>query len=119
MYNDFVKWLDRVLEENTKIEGEGIVFNLYEDSDLHWSIQLVSTSYVDFDDEDWKCDEVFSTGEDLYTWKQDTNREEILEISINMVKKYLEEGKYSGVIKEYRAVGIGFVDGDLEIVYVN
>lgn len=117
MYYDFVKWLDRVLDENNEIAGAGIVFNLYEDSDMHWSIQLVSTSYVDIDDEDWKCDEVFSTGEDLYTWQQDTGWEEILDVSIDMVKRYLEEGKYSDFLKSYDAVGIGFVDGDLEILY--
>ncbi|MBR1816330.1 MAG: hypothetical protein IJ763_06475 [Lachnospiraceae bacterium] len=118
MYFEFAKWLDRILDENMTIEGVGIVFNLYEDVDLHWSIQLTSTSYYDEDDEDWKCDEAFTSGEDLYTWKQDTGWEEILDISIDVVKKYLDEGKYSKELKNYKVIGIGFVDGDLEILYL-
>lgn len=117
MYDDFEKWLNRIIEENPDISGEGVVFNLYEDADLHWSIQLVTTSYVDLDDEDWKCDETFTTGEDLFTWKQETDWEEILELSIETVKQYLKKGKYADCLKSYQAAGIGFVDGDLEILY--
>ncbi|MBQ9608642.1 MAG: hypothetical protein IJV15_04255 [Lachnospiraceae bacterium] len=118
MYFEFAKWLDRILDENMTIEGVGIVFNLYEDVDLHWSIQLTSTSYYDEEDEDWKCDEAFTSGEDLYAWKQDAGWEEILDISIDVVKKYLDEGKYSKELKNYKVVGVGFVDGDLEILYL-
>lgn len=117
MYTEFEKWLDRVLEENIPIEGVALNFNLYEGSDKHWSIQLISASYFDEDDENWACEEVFTTGEDLFSWRQETDWEKILDISCELIQKYLEAGKYSEELKKYQAVAVGFVDGNLEIIY--
>ena len=36
---------------------------------------------------------------------------------IGLVNEYLSSGKYAGKLKEYQAIGIGFVDGDLHILY--
>ena len=36
---------------------------------------------------------------------------------ISLVNEYLSSGKYAGKLKEYQAIGIGFVDGDLQILY--
>lgn len=117
MYMEFEKWLDRVVEENRPIDATALCFNLYEESDYHWSIQLIGSSEFDEDDEDWACDEVFSTGEDLFTWKHDTGWEEILDIAIDMIRKYLEEGKYADELKSFEAVATGFVDGDITVIY--
>lgn len=117
MYTDFEKWLNRVLEENIPFEGVALCFNLYEESDKNWSMQLISASYFDEKNSDWACEEVFSTGEDLFSWRQDTGWKEILDISYDLIRKYLNVGKYSEELKKYQAVAVGFVDGDLEIIY--
>lgn len=117
MYNNFEKWLNRILEENMSIEGAAVNFNIYEESNKNWSIQLICSSYFDEEDPDWPCEEVFTTGEDLFSWQQNTGWEKILDISCDLVRKYLKEGKYSAELKKYQAVAVGFVDGDLEIVY--
>lgn len=36
---------------------------------------------------------------------------------IDWVNKYLYMGKYSDKLKQYQAVGLGFVDGILNILY--
>ena len=64
MYDEFAKWLDRILDENMPLPGVAINFNIYEEVDLHWSIQLISSTYFDEEDEDWNCYEEFTTGED-------------------------------------------------------
>ena len=56
MYIEFEKWLNNILEENMPIPGAAINFNLYEEADLYWSIQLICASYFDEEDEDWCCD---------------------------------------------------------------
>lgn len=117
MYTDFEKWCNKVIEENFPIEGEAICFNIYEESDKHWSIQLISASYFDEDDSDWACEEVFTTGENLFSWAQDSGWAEILDVSCDLIHKYLNEGRYSEKLKEFQAVAAGFVDGDLEILY--
>lgn len=117
MYFDFEKWLNRIFEENIPIEGAAINFNLYEETDNNWAIQLISAPYFDEEDPDWCCEEVFSTCEELFSWHQNSGWEEIFKISCDLIRKYLNEGKYSEVLKKYQAVAVGFVDGDLEIVY--
>lgn len=51
MYDEFAKWLDRILDENMPLPGVAINFNIYEEVDLHWSIQLISSTYFDEEDE--------------------------------------------------------------------
>ena len=51
MYIEFEKWLNNILEENMPIPGAAINFNLYEEADLYWSIQLICASYFDEEDE--------------------------------------------------------------------
>ena len=102
MYIEFEKWLNNILEENIPIPGAAINFNLYEEVDLYWSIQLICASYFDEADEDWCCEE---------GW------EEIFDISCQMIKQYISEGKYAEELKKYEAISAGFVDGDLKILY--
>lgn len=115
MYDRFETWVNRVLVNGLPPEARAIGFNLYEDADSGWSIQMIASA--SFDEEDWMCDEVFTTGEDLFSWKENTNWEHILELGIDLVKQYLENGKYAALLKGYDGVGVGFADGDVEIVY--
>ena len=117
MYFEFEKWLDNILDKNMPLSGIAVNFNLYENDDSQWSIQVISSPEFDEDDPDWCCNEAFSTGEDLFTWKQDTGWEEIFDISCEMIRKYLSEGKYAEELKKYEGIATGFVDGDLEILY--
>lgn len=117
MYNLFEQWLNRILEQELPEDAAGINFNLYEDADNHWSIQLVATKYFDEEDEDWVCEELFTTGEDLFTWQQETQWETVLETGRGLVMQYLEEGHYADKLKQYEAVGIGFVDGDVYVLH--
>lgn len=117
MYREFANWIDKVLAIDLPEETVAIGFNLYEETDKHWSIQLVATDRFDMEDEDWVCDEVFTTGENLYSWQEKTNWESILEKAKMVLIRYLEEGMYAEKIKQFEGIGIGFVDGNIEIVF--
>lgn len=117
MEKDFEKWIDMVLEEDFPEEVVAIGFNLYEDTGNNWSAELVGTSMFDEDDEDWRCEEVYDTRENPFEWHKDTTWEEVLDDVIDILKKYLEEGKYADKLKMYEGVGVGFVDGDAWILY--
>lgn len=99
------------------LPGIAINFNLYEEQDSKWSIQLISASEFSLDDMDWCCDEEFSSGEELFTWRADINWGEILDVSCDMIRDYLTKGKYAKELKKYAGIAAGFVDGDLEILY--
>lgn len=119
MIKDFNKWIDIVLEKDLPPETVAVAFNLYEDGDNNWSVELVGTSIFDANDEDWVCDEVFDTRDNPFEWNQDTSWEEVLEEVTDILKKYLEEGKHADKLKMYQGVGVGFVDGNVWILYQN
>ena len=36
-----------------------------------------------------------------------------------MIEDYMKIGEYSNNLRQLQAVGIGFVDGDIELIYLN
>jgi len=118
MYQEFAVWIDKILDEELPDGVEAIGVNLYEEGGKYWAAQLVGTEKFDAADQEWICNEVFTTGEDLFTWKEDSDWESVLETAKSLMKKYIAEGKYAQKLKQYAGVGIGFVDGDVELLYI-
>lgn len=114
-------WIDNVLKD--QVISENIIafcFNLYEESDENtWSMELVGTERFDLEDEDWACNEAtdFGSRENLYYWEMECEWDEALEYMVNELKQYLSNGKYADLFKSKQGVGIGFVDGNIEILY--
>lgn len=119
MYSKIADWLDQILGQDISEEVIAFGFNLYEDEDDLWSMELVGTGSFDAEDEDWCCDEVtdFGTREEPFTWERKADWDEILAEIVSCLKEYLEKGRYAGVLKDRMGVGVGFVDGDIEILY--
>lgn len=117
-YTKFTAWLNekvnKPLPENTK----GIVFNLYEGEQPHiYRIQFAATASFDLNDEDWACDEIFSSGETMYAFTSKNNWEVVLREVESNLKSYLEENTSASLLKKHDGIGLGFVDGDLIIIY--
>ena len=113
-------WIDHVLKD--RVISEDIVafcFNLYEESDGTWAMELIGAERFDLEDEDWACDEVtdFGSRENLYTWAMECEWDEALEYTVNELKQYLSSGKYAELLKSKCGIGVGFVDGNIEILY--
>ena len=119
MYERFAEWLDSVFKANAPIGGAAANFNIYEEEDGDWSVQFVTAPSFSEEDDDWCCEEVFTTGEDLYYWHRECGWEEIQDDVCAWVERYLEEGSHAGELKGYEAVAAGFVDGDLTVVRRN
>ena len=119
MYEDFAKWLDAVLDSNMPIEGVAVNFNIYDEGDNEWSIQLAVTGSYNEEDDEWAYDEVFTSEEDIYTWNEEIDYDEVMSTTYKMIAEYLEKGKFSAEFKKYQAVTCGFIDGDLAKVYPN
>jgi len=117
MYEEFTEWLDNVLDNSLPIEGAAVNFNIYEEGDDEWSIQIIVAGHYDPEDMDWACDEAFTSEEDIYVWKQETSWEEVVVTANEWITKYLESGKHAEALKSYEAVGAGFIDGVIEILY--
>ena len=112
-------WIDNVLQKDIPDNVVAFCFNLYEEADGSWGMELVGTDWFDLEDEDWACNEVtdFDTRDDLYTWEMECDWEEALAYMVRELTEYLATGKYAETLKASTGVGVGFVDGDLEILH--
>lgn len=119
MYKKIEKWLNNVLKQEIPSETAAFCFNLYEDEDDTWSMELVGAKRFDLNDFDWACDETtdFGTREEPLSWKKEAEWDEILDDAANALKQYLKNGLHAELLKSYAGVGVGFVDGDIEILY--
>ena len=128
IYARFAAWLDSLLE-NSDIPESALAFNfnLYDEAMKGevYGIQLAAADRFDRDDTDgdWACYEVWSSGEDMFRmdFSDDTDKgfEFVQGVYSAFVKKYLEEGRHKGILLASRGIGIGHVDGDIEIIYDN
>lgn len=120
LYEDFEKWLNSVFEKDIPNDVAALNFNIYEDTNSYWSIEVIGASSFDEDNDDWACDEVtdFQTIDNQFSWKEEADWEDILAKIVELLHKYLEVGYYSNKIRKVNGIGTGFVDGDIELVYV-
>ena len=120
MYNKVSEWIDGVLSDGVPDEAVAFCFNLYENDEYYWSMELIGAGRFDPDDQDWACDEVtdFNSRESLFTFQAECEWDEALQTMIDILKKYLNDGKYADLLKSREGVGVGFVDGDIEIIYI-
>ena len=115
-YNRFETWLDAVM--NTPIPNDVVAFcfNLYEDANRSWTLELVGASSYDKTDNDWACDEVFSIRDNPLTWYDEKEWQDVLTETKKILKDYLEKGLYGKALKERQGLAVGFVDGDLTLL---
>lgn len=122
IYSEFVNWLDNILENNEMPdETVSFCFNLYEESaeDCVYAVQLVACEQFSETDADWACEECWSSEEDIFCVELSDESEKDWQAAQNLIKNwvidYLENGKYARILTA-KPVGMGFVDGDLEII---
>lgn len=129
MNNEFFSWLDSVLSDPEAQDHVAFNFNIYEEVDEFdddeaddsdetvgsFSLQLIGASRYDPDDDDWACDEEYSSGENLFAFSCD-DWEAAIELVKDMITDYMANGNHKSVLNSATAVGYGFVDGDLFII---
>lgn len=123
IYLEFAKWLDNLLENNDMPEDTAAFnFNLYEEGDDTYGIQLIASDEFDEDDGgDWACSEVWSSEEDIFcidsSDEEDKSWQQALKFISGLICDYLENGKYRSILLSRKAVGVGFVDGEIDLLY--
>lgn len=123
IYLEFEKWLDDLFENNDMPDNTvAFNFNLYEEEDETYGIQIIASDEFDDDDGgDWACSEVWSSQENLfyidYSDEENADWKRGLEFISELVCAYLEKGTHRNILLSAKAVGIGFIDGDIELLY--
>ena len=120
MYNKIEEWIDSLPLQTLPENVAAFNFNLYDDGDNWWSVELVACDRFDVLDQDWACDEIadFGTRDNPFSWEEEADWSQIQENVNTALKQYLEEGKFADVLKGYDAVGAGFIDGNIYILYI-
>ena len=117
LQTNFTAWADTIMDGAPTDGVVAYAFNLAEP----WSIELVGCGSFDEDDPDWACDEVYRPETDSFPLPEDqfgTTWEQVLASVREMVVSYLGGGS-SGAsrLRASTAVGMGFVDGEMDIVW--
>ncbi|MDE5861248.1 MAG: hypothetical protein K2H28_03550 [Ruminococcus sp.] len=120
IYHSFAEWLDNLLEKNDiPADTKAFNFNLYEEEeDNVYSVQLIASDRFDPDDDEWACCEIWSSEEDLFfvdtSDEDDKSGETFKKFATDMISDYIAQND----ILNHKPVGIGFVDGDLNIIFI-
>lgn len=88
----FSTWLGRVLSKITKESIVAFCFNLYEEDDTAFSIQVVGCPSYDKQNDDWACNSAFSSKEDVFYFKSN-DWNSALQEGIELVENYMRNGQ--------------------------
>lgn len=116
-YENVEKWIDEIFIKKMPNNIIAFNFNLYEDQDNKWSIELIGSDKYDPNNDDWACSEIFTTRNSPFVFSHIGDWNEVLNEVKHIISTYLNTGKYNVVLKSSNAVSIGFVDGDLVCLY--
>jgi hypothetical protein len=117
----FRDWADRALTNRVPDEVRAFSFNLYEHVDA-FAMELIGCSRYDAQDQEWACRELFAYRDPLFEmphslvgheWRQG------LEFGLTLVREYLRSRSPGHRLCRAEAVTVGFVDGDLHLVWAN
>ncbi len=116
----FKKWLDAAFSRRIPRKAVAFNFNLYEYEDS-FHVDLIGAPSYDPENSGWACNEVFVAREPIFriprsaeikTWRK------ALTVAVRLVRAYLrQDGPHSRRLKNSCAVTVGFVDGDLVVVW--
>lgn len=120
---NFFAWTDRALSQRIPDTTLAFHFNLYEGANsVH--IQLMGTnSFVpgEVPERDyWPGAATFTTGEDIFEMPYSVaggDWQAWLRTSVELVRSYIASGEKSIILKSTLGVGIGFVDGDMHVLW--
>lgn len=117
----FEAWLGAALKQDIPAEVVAYAFNLFEYSSCDYGIELIGASEFDPSDGDWVCEEIWEPEPRMLEIPADfcsTDWETCLRDARSLVLGVLDKpGAISARLKASQAVAIGFVDGDLDVIW--
>lgn len=108
----FEDWIEKQLLKPFPEDVIAINFNLYEtDDENEFDAQIVGCAHYDANNDDWACNAIFSSGEDLFQFRSD-DWESALSDFKNILCNYLCTHSKT-ILNNFEYISFGFVDGDL------
>lgn len=111
------EWIDTSLSVKISDEIKCFCFNIYEDADNAYSLELVGYTSFDKNDENWDTEEIVINRDHPLRWNTSVSPDGILAEIRYLIREYLPKGKYGSLLCSKEAILLGFVDGDVSIVF--
>ena len=108
MVEKFIEWAENALQDAELSNVVALNFNLYEDQDSFWAVEIVGTSSFDENDADWACDEVFVTRDNPFTWEEETDSDAILKEVTEWIGDLLDGTVLMEMLDRLQGIGVGF-----------
>ncbi len=121
---EFRKWLGESLKLELPGEVKAFAFNLFEPASVDgvkFGVELIGAREFDVHDSDWACDEIWEPEQRQLNIPIDYSGDS-WELCLRRMKKLLLKvlKNNQSLISRFhhlKGIGLGFVDGDLEIIY--
>jgi len=117
----FEAWLSASLAQDAPPEVVAYSFNLFEYSRGVYGIELIGASEFDPDNLDWACEEVWEPAPRMLDIPEDFccgDWETCLRDTRSLLQRLLDKPTTAVArLKSSQAIAVGFVDGDLEIIW--
>ena len=117
-------WLSQSFEEHIPPDVVAYSFNLLEPAgipDVKFAIELVGTDRFKADDPDWACDEIWNPRNRIFavpsTFSTTSWERCFLKIRKALCDILDSDEPFVKKLKQAQGIGVGFVDGDLEIIW--
>ncbi len=102
------------------LKGKGYIaynFNLYEfDEENEFGAELVASTAYDPDDDDWACETVYSSGDDLFEFTANGWESALCEF-LKMASDFIAKEGVAIFGDKVEYITAGFIDGNLEVLY--
>lgn len=116
-YPALEEWIDTSLSVKLPDEINCFCFNIYEDADNAYSLELVGYTSFDKNDENWDTEEIVINRDHPLRWNTSVSPDGILTEIRYLIREHLPKGKYGSLLCSKEAILLGFVDGDVSIVF--
>lgn len=116
----FSDWLDRALPASLPSGVRAFSFNLTNVYEKEYAIEVIGASSFDAANPDWACDETWQPVPrqiEIPSGALGMEWEDVQDSASKLVLEYLATGAKRNVLQSSEAVGIGFVDGDLHLLW--
>ena len=118
----FRTWLAEALNTTVPDSVNAFCFNLYQSpsDEFPFSIELIGSPFFDAEDDDWACEDIWQAMPRTIAIPEEFSSrlwEKCLERVKALVLKILQDDSSGRILRNGEGVGVGFVNGDLHIVW--
>lgn len=115
-YQDLAEWIDSSLNTNLSDDIKCFCFNIYDDGDNDYSIEIAGYAPFYMNGEELGTEQMVINRDSPFVWNTPKSPDEILSETKHLIGEYLRKGRYGSLLCSTEAVLAGFVDGDTHII---